>query len=200
MFCTNFGVFLPLVAKLYVQFPKCSCKNGTGLFYHHAKFGGARTSHATIGIRKGGCFIFCLFLWPSHFWLTVCDNNFAIKTIFDIISILLGGATYTIMNYDMCILNCDGQLQKARDLQAWQQYGLQETDLLSWIVHTRYLFSISRCLLTFYRRLSSMLCLKNKLLFSISWFIKFVWCWVHLFSVFRNVPINGSLWLITCYF
>jgi len=40
------------------------------------------------------------------------------------------------------VLNCDGQLRKARDHQGWLLYGLPETDLLYWIVHTRYLSSI----------------------------------------------------------
>jgi len=40
------------------------------------------------------------------------------------------------------ILNCDGQLQKAKDRLVWLPCGLQETDLQSWIAHTRYMIAI----------------------------------------------------------
>jgi len=51
-------------------------------------------------------------------------------------------ALYKSFTYLLTYLNCGKQLQKARGRQAWLPYGSQETDSLSWIVHTRYLFSI----------------------------------------------------------
>ena len=45
---------------------KAGCKNGTGLLYHHAKYGGDRGSRA--GCRRKSVMFFCLFL--SRFEMT----------------------------------------------------------------------------------------------------------------------------------
>ena len=73
-FPTNFQS--PLAAKLRIGSKKLDgCKNGTDLFYYHAKYGGDRGSRA--GCRPKSVMFFCLFVTLWNYEL--CDNGDAMK-------------------------------------------------------------------------------------------------------------------------
>ena len=75
-FSSNFQS--PLAAKLLIGSKKLAgAKNGTGLLYHHAKYGRDRGSRAGCR-RKSVMFFVCL----SRFWndeVCVCDNGNTMK-------------------------------------------------------------------------------------------------------------------------
>ena len=58
---------------------KKSCKNGTDLLYHHAKYGGDRGSRAGCRRKSVMFLFFCLFFYVTLSNYEVCDNGNAMK-------------------------------------------------------------------------------------------------------------------------
>jgi len=73
---------MPLAKKLSRRGTFQNAQNGAELLYHHAKFGGAGTSHAARGAKSSRFFWFvCLSFCPSRVWVRVSECHITIKKL-----------------------------------------------------------------------------------------------------------------------